>query len=69
MGILIYSLLWVMQDSYHQPYVSRLSTRHLEEIGFLAASPAKAEIRAKAMGHADRHEARHLGTKRIPIKN
>ena len=24
MGIMVYSLLWVMQDSYHQPYGSGL---------------------------------------------
>ena len=27
MGIMVYSLLWVMQDSYHQPY-------HVEPGGF-----------------------------------
>ena len=26
MGIMIHSLLWVMQDLYHQPYVTRKYT-------------------------------------------
>ena len=28
MGIMEYSLLWVMQDLYHQPYYKTFSTFH-----------------------------------------
>ena len=27
MGIMVYSLLWVMQDFVHQPYLSGLKTK------------------------------------------
>ena len=29
MGIMVYSLLWVMQDLYHQPYLKALGPKTL----------------------------------------
>ena len=34
MGIMVYSLLWVMQDLYHQPYFGL----RLESLGFISST-------------------------------
>ena len=33
MGILVYSLLWVMQDFVHQPYIVPQSSLHIGTLG------------------------------------
>ena len=53
MGIMVYSLLWVVQDLYHQPYVAdfelptiKYMPKKLSILGVLAK--AKATAKAKA---------------------
>ena len=46
MGIMVYSLLWVMQDLYHQPYVwSYVASGRLEllEFGFISTLKPKTQ--------------------------
>ena len=39
MGIMVYSLLWVMQDLYHQPYLASLWVKRSQTLNDPASRP------------------------------
>ena len=69
MGIMVYSSLWVRQDLYHQPYVSRAyGLRALRHLQRLASGPGLwvpgfRGFCSKGLSLYDRSSERSLGPK------
>ena len=65
MGHMVYSLLWVMQDLYHQPYGSSKPSFVQE----LTGRPVQAVVQDVALGQGAKKKASTRAPLRAPIRD